>query len=114
MVQLAIQSSMTQTIAYERGLDPEGFRPGVEQSGHEIDTTATKPLHNGCFVTSDDGDAEQKLNTPGHSTDSNLHAKCATGVLRECADPDLARLIEAWPTLSDEARTDILRIGGIR
>jgi len=29
-------------------------------------------------------------------------------------DPDLVRLIEAWPTLSDEARADILRIGGIR
>ncbi|MFA6242031.1 MAG: tyrosine-type recombinase/integrase [Candidatus Hydrogenedentales bacterium] len=28
--------------------------------------------------------------------------------------PDLARLIEAWPTLSDEARADILRIGGVR
>jgi hypothetical protein len=28
--------------------------------------------------------------------------------------PDLARLIEAWPTLSDEVRAEILRIGGIR
>jgi hypothetical protein len=29
-------------------------------------------------------------------------------------DPNLARLIEVWPTLSDEARADILRLGGIR
>jgi hypothetical protein len=38
-------------------------------------------------------------------------ADCLAEVLRQ--HPKLARLIEAWPTLSDEARVDILRTAGV-
>jgi hypothetical protein len=34
-------------------------------------------------------------------------------VLQECADPNLARLIEAWPTLSDTDRAAIVHTAGI-
>ena len=59
------------------------------------------------------GGGEQKGDTCEHVSDGILHPKCATGVPRECGDPDLAKLIEAWPQLSEDTRAAILRVGGI-
>lgn len=86
----------------------------VSNTGQNTDTTATEPLQTSDFDHSPERDARHLLDTSEHPEYTRTRPKSATRVLRECADPDLARLIEAWPTLSDDARTEILRIGGIR
>jgi hypothetical protein len=67
----------------ERGMGPEGFE-------HPSLALSKTPLSDTPSAKSGAPNAE---NTP--------------------LDPDLARLIEAWPTLSADARAAILRLGGI-
>lgn len=59
------------------------------------------------------GGEEHKGDTSEHISGSVVHPKCATGVPRERGDRDLAKLIEAWPQLSEDTRAAILRVGGI-
>ena len=55
-------------------------------------------------------DAGQKQDTSEQVSDGLLHPECATSVLRACYSPELTKLIEAWPTLTQNVRDAILRI----
>jgi len=85
----------------------------VTQCEHHTCKTATEPPQKTTEGVFHGVSGEQKRDTSEHVSDSILHPKCATGVPRECGDPDLTRLIEAWPQLSADTRVAILRIGGI-
>lgn len=93
-----------------RGLCHSDTGQPVPESEQNQDTKPTKPLQNGSVTCFQAGDVGHEPNTWGHSTDSSLHSKSATGVLRPSADPDLARLIEAWPQLTQDTRAEILRL----
>jgi hypothetical protein len=85
----------------------------VTHGEHHTYKTAPKPPQKTTDGVFECGGGEHKGDTSEHVSDSVLHPKCATGVLQECGDPDLTRLIEAWPQLSEDTHAAILRIAGI-
>jgi hypothetical protein len=63
----------------------------------------------------DEGIEHPPLTLPKTAISENASAKSgAPNAENTPPDPDLVKLIEAWPRLSDDTRTAILRIGGIR
>ncbi len=64
------------------------------------------------MTPSGDADARQNAHTSEHPKDTFERPKSATGVLRECADPDLREINAAWPRLPGDLRrrlADIVR-----